>query len=136
LSATYLKDPVIKYFWELDDDNLPVSGKCILGGKGTMVKEGRDLYFKTLGSDDSDKCRGKCHIMSTRRCRVRPQFGNESKGHSKYCVPAANVQIAKDCWQQYKKDLRDELVYDFQSEIAKLREFHSNATRIQEELLG
>jgi len=107
---SYLHPPKVSKDWE-------GTFKCLLMGTSTMIKEGRDYWFKTLKpkepeDGDDGKCRGKCDVMSTKLCEVRPQYGTGLK-HSKYCVKDDKIAKATTCWKEYKRKVFGDLTEKF-----------------------
>jgi len=99
--------------------------KCLLKGTRTMIKEGRDYWYKTLDTkevdkDDDGKCRGKCDVMSTKLCDVRPETG-KGLAYSKYCVKDDKIAKATSCFQKYKHKVLGGLTRKFTGFIRQLQ---------------
>merc|ERR1712083_652073 len=102
--------------------------KCLLKGTRTMIKEGRDYWYKTLeqqgvDKDDDGKCRGKCDVMSTKLCEVRPETG-KGLAYSKYCVKDDKISKAANCFKEYKRQVLGELTGKFGGFIQELQALH------------
>merc|ERR1719401_2691074 len=99
-----------------------------------MVKEGRDYWHKRLGPESDDqKCRGACDVMSTARCKVRPENGT-GLSYSKYCVSADDVQVAEGCWRSYKASVLEEMQQEFGREMEHFRQFQQRVARAMQEM--